>query len=398
MTPRQQLLNVELPLALPVIIAGVRTSAVLTIGAATLSTPVGATSLGNYIFSGLQTRNLTAVLVGCVACAVVALAIDGLIRLVSIGWTRRHRGILGAALGGLVLTYGYVGVTLGNDVLRSRVRPVVVGAKTFTEQYILSEILAGQIVHHTGLAVDVAPSLGSTVAFDGLRTGEIDAYVDYSGTIWATLMGRKDVPADRSAVLKGVTRFLREQHDIAVVGALGFENAYVLAMRRAQARQLNIRRISDLARHAPALRMGADYEFLGRAEWRVLQSVYGLAFATRRSMDPGLMYQAVAQENVDVISAFSTDGRIVALDLLVLEDDRGAIPPYDAVILASQRLQSRHPEAIKALGQLVGTIDDEKMRRMNLAVDQTGQTPAAVGNRFLGDLEAARYSARTTLR
>jgi osmoprotectant transport system permease protein len=388
MTPGQRLARVELPLAMPVIVAGVRTATVWTVGIATLSTPVGATSLGNYIFSGLQTRNLTAVMVGCVAAAILALTLDGLVRLVAVGLELRNRAVLGVALGALALLYLYAGATLARDLLQSRRERVVVGAKTFTEQYILSEILAGQVKHETGVPTVVAQSLGSTVAFDALRSGEIDVYVDYSGTIWATLMHREASHEGRSELLEEVSRFLRERHGVAVVGALGFENSYALAMRREPARRLGVRRISDLVAPAPALSIGGDYEFFGRAEWRALRETYGLRFAAQRSMDSSLMYQAAAQGNVDVISAFSTDGRISALDLVLLEDDRGAIPPYDALILVSARLQRRSPEVLGALQGLVGKIDGDTMRRMNLAVDERGETPGAVARVFLETLWA----------
>lgn len=383
MTPRQQLVRVELPLAMPVIIAGIRTSTVWTVGIATLSTPVGATSLGNYIFSGLQTRNLSAVMVGCIAAAVLALTLDGLVHLVAVGWERRQRGILAVALGALALLFLYTGVTLGRELLQTRHERILVGAKTFTEQYILSEILAGQVTRETGLPAEVTQSLGSTVIFDALRSGAIDVYVDYTGTVWATLIHRETGGKNRSEVLSEVERFLRDNHGIVVVGALGFENAYALAMRREQSERLGIRRISDLAAHAAKLSIGGDYEFFGRAEWRAVRETYGLKFATQRSMDPSLMYQAAARGNVDVISAYSTDGRIAALDLVVLDDDRGAIPPYDAVILASARLQRRHPEAINALRNLAGRIDAGAMRRMNLAVDEGGQSPGVVARAFL---------------
>jgi osmoprotectant transport system permease protein len=386
MTSRQRLLRVELPLAMPVVIAGVRTSAVWTVGTATLSTPVGATSLGNYIFSGLQTRNLDAILVGCIAAAALALALDALIRLVALGWTRRRRGILAVALGAIALLYLYAGATLGRELLQERAGRVVIGAKTFTEQYVLSEILAGQVAHETGRPVEVQQSLGSTVAFDALRSGEIDAYVDYSGTIWATIMHRLATPGDRREVLGQVTRFLRDRYGIGVAGALGFENAYALAMRRDLAERLGVRRIGDLVGRAPSLSIGGDYEFFGRPEWRAIRARYGLRFAARRSMDSSLMYQAAAQGSVDVISAFSTDGRIAALDLVVLEDDRGAIPPYDAIILVSPGLLRRGPAAVRALEALAGEIDGDAMRRMNLAVDERGESPRAVARAFLEEL------------
>ena len=391
MTPMQRLHRVELPLAMPVILAGIRTSTVLTVGVATLSTPVGAPSLGNYIFSGLQTRNLTAVLVGCVAAAVLAQCLDGLVRGLGAAVARRKTGWAVAVLTTIGLLYVYTGVSLVQDLSARDAGRVVVGAKTFTEQYILSEVLAGHIAETTGAATQVASSLGSTVAFDALRAEEIDVYVDYSGTIWATIMQRETVPS-RDAVLGEVSRFLSEEHGIEVAGALGFENAYALAMRRQQAEEIGIRRIGDLAAYARRLVIGGDYEFFGRPEWIAIRDTYGLTFASQRTMDSSLMYQAVAGGQVDVISAFSTDGRIAAFDLVVLEDERGAIPPYDALILAGPRLVRERPDVVAALRQITGTIDANRMRRMNLAVDQDGASPAAVAESFLRELREARIA------
>jgi osmoprotectant transport system permease protein len=388
MTPGQRLWRVELPLALPVIIAGLRTSTVWTVGIATLSTPVGAPSLGNYIFSGLQTRNLTAVLVGCVSAAALALILDGLVRLLSHAVIHRQRAITVATVLVLATAYLYAAVTLLLPALERRTRPVRVGAKTFTEQYILSQILALEIREHTGLPSRVVSSLGSTVAFDALCDGDIDLYVDYSGTIWATIMHRTTVPADRAELLRDVEAYLQRQHGVRVVARLGFENAYALAMRRDEARRLRIHRISDLTPLAPQLSMGGDYEFFARNEWKALRRAYGLAFRRKRSMDSALMYQAVQQGEVDVISAFSTDGRLAAYDLVVLEDDRHVIPPYDAIVLASPNLLRRHHEVVQVLGRLTDSIDADHMRAMNSAVDQSGRTPADVARAFVAGLEA----------
>ena len=188
-------------------------------------------------------------------------------------------------------------------------------------------------------------------------------------------MKRDVVPEDRAEVLREVARFLQDEHGITLVGALGFENAYALAVREADAARLRLRRISDLIPHAAELAIGGDYEFFARPEWAAIQQAYGMEFQRRRTMDASLMYQAVGQSDVDVISAFSTDGRIAAFDLRVLEDDRRAIPPYDAVILASARAVRDFPEVIAALTALTETIDADRMRQMNLAVDQTGDTP-----------------------
>jgi osmoprotectant transport system permease protein len=386
MTSRQRFWRVELPLAMPVILAGIRTSTVWTVGIATLSTPVGAPSLGNYIFAGLQTRNLTAVLVGCVAAALLALALDGLVHALGSAFLSKSRRALGVSTVVVALLFVYSGVTFVDSVRAAPSGRVVIGAKTFTEQYVLSRILAGQIVRATAASVEVLSSLGSTVAFDALRSGEIDAYVDYSGTIWATIMGRGSAGVGRQAVLDEVAAFLADRHGIELVAALGFENAYALAMRREHARSLGVARIGELTPFAPALSMGGDYEFFDRPEWRAVRDTYGLEFRERRSMDSSLMYQAARSGQVDVISAFSTDARILAMDLTVLADDRGAIPPYDAVILAGAKLALERPDVVAALRGLSGTIDAERMRRMNLAVDQDGASPEEVAQAFLSTL------------
>jgi osmoprotectant transport system permease protein len=221
------------------------------------------------------------------------------------------------------------------------------------------------------------------VAFDALRAGDIDAYVDYSGTIWATIMKRTGVPPDRSAVLGEVGRYLQEEHGIVLVCALGFENAYALAMRGDRARELGVASLSDLALHSPSLEIAGDYEFFSRAEWASLERVYAFAFRAQRSMDPSLMYPAVAESQVDVISAFTTDGRIAAFNLAILEDDRHAIPPYDAIVLAGARLARERPEILAAIRSLAGSIQAEEMRRMNSAVDLEGRSPGDVAREFL---------------
>ena len=244
-----------------------------------------------------------AVMVGCVAAALLAQLLDNLVRLLENGVRTRRRVPVISVLVIFAALYGYAGVTLASSLIGRSVARITIGCKTFTEQYILSEILAGQIATRTGLATTVIQSLGSTVAFDALRSGDLDVYVDYSGTIWATIMRRETTSQNRDEVLGAVERTLAADYGVQVVGPLGFENAYALAMREADARADGIRRISDLVPHAPRLVIGGDYEFFGRPEWPAIQDRYGLVFASRRTMDQSLMYQAAAQGDVDVISA-----------------------------------------------------------------------------------------------
>lgn len=366
MTDRQLLFRVQLPLAGPTILAGVRIAVVWVVGIATLSTPVGAPSLGNYIFSGLQTQNFTAVVVGVVSAASLALVLDGLIRLLEWSYRRRRMAFAVAALAGLLVI-----LLLPTLYVRRSRPPLVIGAKTFTEQYILAEVLKSRLGQQ-GIAGRVVASLGSTVAFDGLQQGQIDLYVDYSGTIWANHMKRDEV-LSRQEVLEEMSSWLEEEYGLRCLGSLGFENAYALAMRREQARQLHVRTVSELVGRAENLVMGADYEFFSRPEWKSLVDVYGLNFGDRVSLDSTLMYGAVASGQVDVISAFSTDGRIDAFDLQVIEDDRRALPPYDAVLLLSPN-RAREEAVVRALSPLIGAISNEEMRQANRMVDLDGKS------------------------
>lgn len=387
LTGSQRLRLIELPLALPVLLAGLRTATVWTVGMATLSTPVGAPSLGNYIFGGLQTRNLSAVLVGCLASAALALLLDALVRALAEGSSRRRRGLTWTgALGLLALSLFALAGLVPRSGEGGRERPVRIGAKTFTEQYVLAEILAGQ-VRRTGARVEVLASLGSTVAFDALARGEIDAYVDYTGTLWATLLHRTGTGGGRAAVLAEVGAWLERTHGVRLLCTLGFENTYAFALKRTRAAALGLRRLSDFGPQAARLRAGADYEFWNRSEWADVRRVYGIDFAERRAMDPSLMYAAIGADQVDVITAYSTDARIASYDLVTLEDDRGAIPPYDAVLLVGRRLQAEQPAVVAALARLKGALDLERMRALNRAVDEERLAPAAAAARFLAARE-----------
>jgi len=217
MTPRQSLYRVELPLALPIIMAGIRTASVWVIGTATLSTPVGQTSLGNYIFTGLQTQNWVFVVFGCVAAALLALAVDQLLALIERFIARRDRRKLAAAGAlGLVLLVAGGGLEFAAPTAR-----YVIGAKGFPEQYVLAALLS-QRLEAAGLPAVTRSNLGSAVIFNALTGGDVDAYVDYSGTIWTNTMHRTDTPK-REVVLAEMTDWLAKNRGVKMLGTLGFE-------------------------------------------------------------------------------------------------------------------------------------------------------------------------------
>ena len=365
MTSRQRLLQVELPLAAPVIMAGVRTAAVWTIGAATLSTPVGQTSLGNYIFAGLQTENWVFVLFGCAASAVLALAADQLLGLIEAGTRRRSLRLVLIGAAGLLVGVGAAVAPLAAGL--DRAQAYTVGAKNFSEQYILAELMASRL-EQAGAQVSRKEDLGSAVAYRALAAGEIDAYVDYSGTLWTNVLNRKDNPG-RAEVLKQLTTELKARDGVTVLGSLGFENAYAFVMRPDRARALGIASIADLAGAAPRLTLGSDLEFLSRPEWKAVEAAYDLSFKTKRSYQPTFMYRALSGGEADVISAFSSDGRIAADHLVILSDPKGAIPPYDAVELISPK-RAHDQRLLAALRPLIGKISVEAMQAANYSVDR----------------------------
>ncbi len=372
MTPRQSLFKVELPLALPVIMAGIRTSAVWVIGTATLSTPIGQTSLGNYIFAGLQTENWVLVVFGCVASALLALAVDQLLALIERGLRDRKR--LRTMLGGVGIV-ALVAATLVPSMARAPPR-YIVGAKTFTEQYVLAALI-GQRLQAAGLQASTREGLGSSVIFQALAANDIDLYVDYSGTLWVNEFHRTKIPP-RKKLIAELKTILAKQH-ITLFGALGFENAYALAMPRQRAQALGIHSIADLAAHASTLSIAGDYEFFSRPEWAALKKAYGLSFRAQRQMQPDFMYAAVAGGDVDVIAGYTSDGRIKKYDLVTLADPKHAIPPYDAVLLLAPRRE--HDTALQAaLKPLLGRIDIATMREANLRASgsDANSAPATV--------------------
>ncbi|HEY6174912.1 MAG TPA: glycine betaine ABC transporter substrate-binding protein, partial [Kofleriaceae bacterium] len=261
-----------------------------------------------------------------------------------------------------------------------RIARVRIGAKTFTEQYILADVLRQRLASR-GIASELVASLGSNVVFDALRRGDLDAYVDYSGTLWTTQLGREG-GAPGWQILAEVEGHVA--HDgVRSLGSLGFQDAYALAVRRDAATRLGLRSLGDLAPHAGSMALGADYEFLSRREWSAVRAAYKLGFRRTASFDPALLYEAVARGEVDVISAFSSDGRIAAYDLVVLDDPAAALPSYDAMILLGPRA-AEDAGVVCALGPLRGALSVELMRRANLRVDREHEAPSDAAAWLLG--------------
>jgi osmoprotectant transport system permease protein len=390
MTPRQRLARVELPLALPSIVAGIRVASVIGVGTATIAAAVGAGGLGEYIFRGLSMLEPTVVLAGAIPAALLALTFDGgltvLERLLRSALARgRVAVVLRSVAAAAVVATIAVGVSLA--LTRSDPSVIRVGSKNFTEQIVLGELIASLIETRTSLRVERRLNLGGTFICDrALRSGDIDLYVEYSGTAHTAIF-HQTPDTDPKAVFEAV----RQRYagaGVTLFEPLGFENTFAILVRGEDARRLNLKTIADAAPHSTAWQAGFGYEFLQRADgYPGLAKAYGLRFAgPPRAMDLSLIYRALAQKQVDLIAGDATSGLIEGYDLFMLEDNLRYFPPYDAAIVARSATLLAHPELRQVLQSLSGRITASDMRRMNHAVDVERQDAAAVAKAFLARL------------
>ena len=372
MTDLQLLWSVEIPLALSVIFAGLRVATVLCVGVATIAAAVGAGGLGMFIFRGVSMVDSRLILAGAIPAAALALIAD-----FGLGAIEKRFSKL---LCLLVIAAGLSSCSHSDRV--------VVGSKNFTEQVIMGEMLAQQIERKTHLPVDRKLNLGGTiVCHEALTAGQIDTYVEYTGTGLTAIL--KEPPAkDSNLAYQTVKDAYRSRFGIEWTEPLGFNNTFAIIVRKSDAEQFGLRTISDAAPRTSRWVAGFGYEFIEREDgYPGLVKTYNLRFPSEpRVMDLGLTYKAVAGHQVDLIAGNSTDGLIGALGLVVLEDDKHYFPPYDAVPLVRETVITKHPEIREALQALGGKVSEEQMRLMNYAVDGEHKDLKQVVKEFLDKL------------
>jgi osmoprotectant transport system substrate-binding protein/osmoprotectant transport system permease protein len=276
-----------------------------------------------------------------------------------------------------------------------RARPIVVASKPFGESYILCEMFA-QLLEARGFRVDRRPGLGATeIAFEALRNGSIDVYPEYTGTGLLAILGDTTRRTPAQAFTHVASTF-RRQFGVTWLPPLGFENTYAISVRRETATQYSLRTLTDLARVAPSLRAGFTADFIGRHDGLPgLSRAYGLAFREVRPLLAAVKYQALASGGVDVIDGYSTDGLIARYDLVVLADDRGFFPPYQAAALVSASVAREEPRAIAALAELSGRIDGAMMRAVNRRLEVDGVSVGLVARAALDSLGLGNVSGAT---
>lgn len=385
MTSRQLLTLVELPLAMPSIVAGLRVATVIGVGTATIAAAIGAGGLGEYIFRGLSMVDTTMILAGAIPAAALALAADGGLAWLERRLRNRRAGLRGPAMAA-ALAFVIAALAVRGVVVGATHTTIVVGSKNFTEQVILGELLAAAI-EDQGLPVVRKLDLGGTFICDtALRSGDLDVYVEYTGTA-ATAVFHQDVTHDPAAALQQV-RELYARAGISVFEPLGFDDTFAMLVRARDAQELGLQSIADLRRVEAGWTPGFGYEFLQRADgFPGLSRAYGLQFGRPpRAMDLSLIYKALADGQVDVIAGDATSAQISALDLAPLVDNLRYFPPYDAVPVARTAALLAHPEIGRAMARLAGRITDEAMRAMNRLVDVDHRDPRQVAAEFLARL------------
>lgn len=398
MTKGQILRMVQLPLALPIIMTGIRISAVTAVGLMTIAAFIGAGGLGYMVFSGVQTVNNNMILAGAIPACLLALAMDFVVGKIERGVTppgiRKADGtikipkgkkykfnslqmIIASALVLILIVTGVFFYTKKSDT-------IVIGSKNFNEQLILGNMLATLIEKNTDIKVERKLNLGGTsIAFDALKAGELDMYVEYTGTGLVNIMGQPSIN-DPDKAYDAVSDYFNKNYGITWLKPLGFNNTYTLAVRKDTAQKYKLESFSDLAKVASQLTLGCTIEFSNREDGYLgLNKMYNMNFKDVSPVDGGLRYTSLNSNKTDVIDAFSTDGLLKAFDLKVLKDDKNFFPPYYAAPIINNKTLEKHPELKDLINKLAGKLDDEKMRELNYKVDKLNENPATVANDFL---------------
>lgn len=398
MTRGQILRRVQLPLALPIIMTGIRISAVTAVGLMTIAAFIGAGGLGYMVFSGVQTVNNNMILAGAIPACLLALAMDFIVGKIekdvtppgirkadgTIKLPKRKKHRFTVMQKSVAAVLAVILIATGVFLYSRESDKIVIGSKNFNEQLILGNMLAELIEKNTNIEVDRKLNLGGTsIAFDALKAGELDMYVEYTGTGLVNIMGQPSVN-DPDEAYNVVNDYFNKNYGITWLKPLGFNNTYTLAVSKETAEKYNLNTFSDLSKVSNQLTFGCTIEFSNREDGYLgLNKTYSMNFKGVSPVDGGLRYTSLNNKKTDVIDAFSTDGLLKAFELKVLKDDKNFFPPYYAAPIVRNKTLERYPELKDLINNLAGKLDDEKMRELNYRVDKLNEDPAKVANDFL---------------
>jgi len=398
LTQTQILLKVRFPLAMPIIMSGIRISSVTAVGLMTIAAFIGAGGLGYLVFSGVSTVNNNMILAGAIPACFLAIFLDFILGkveniLVPEGIKSSHNKKANTFVNSKKITFAALALVF--ILIISSLAPtlfqanntIVVGSKNFDEQLILGNMVASLIEHKTNIKVIRKLNLGGTaVAFNAIQSKDIDIYVEYTGTGLVDIMKQPTI-TDPTKVYNIMKNGFLKNYDIDVMSTLGFNNTYVVAVKQAFAKKNNLNTISDLAKISSNLNAGFTMEFANRSDgYPGLQKEYNLNFKSVKGIDGGLRYTSLKNNETQVLDAFSTDGLLKTFNLKLLKDNKNFFPPYYAVPIIRAETLEKYPQLKSVLALLDGKITDTEMRNMNYQVDN-GADPQTIADNFLKSIK-----------
>ncbi|WP_335996748.1 glycine betaine ABC transporter substrate-binding protein [Fusobacterium polymorphum] len=383
-TKLQQLFNVKLPLALPVLMSGIRNMVTMTIALAGIASFVGAGGLGVAIYRGITTNNSAMTFLGSLLIAILALVFDFILGLIEKRLTNRKRVKYKInpkliILGLFIVIFGaYFSLNSKKD------KTINIATKPMTEGYILGQMLTELIEQDTDLKVNITNGVGGGTSniHPAIVKGEFDLYPEYTGTSWEAVL-KKEASYDESKFVE-LQKEYKEKYNLEYVNLYGFNNTYGLAVNKDIAEKYNLKTYSDLAKVSNNLIFGAEYDFFEREDgYKELQKVYNIDFKKKIDMDIGLKYQAMKDKKIDVMVIFTTDGQLAVSDVIVLEDDKKMYPSYRAGTVVRSEILSEYPELKPVLEKLNNILDDKTMADLNYQVESKGKKPEDVAREYL---------------
>ncbi|WP_395322459.1 ABC transporter permease/substrate-binding protein [Levilactobacillus parabrevis] len=377
---RMKLFRIELPLAMPMIVSGIRIAMVLIIGTATLAALIGAGGLGTYILLGIETNNNALLIIGAVLSAILALVFGA-----GIDWL----GKLSFKKAGLVVLtlIVLIGGFAGYRKIVSPTTDITIAGKMGSEPEILINMYKDLIEHdHPNMQVTTKANFGGTsFLFKALKSGSIDIYPEFTGTVLESLVtGQKSASHDPQTTYKVAKRALKSQDQMAYLKPMQYQNGYDLAVTKQFAKKYNLKTISDLTAVEDRIHAGFDPDFYQLKDgYPGLSKTYGLKFASAKTMEPSIRYKAIANGKVNLVDGYTTDPEIQEYHLVVLKDDKGFFPPYQGAPLMTEKLLTEHPELRTTLNKLAGKVSTTDMQKMNYKVTVKHEKAATVAREYL---------------
>ncbi|MEK5481781.1 osmoprotectant update ABC transporter permease/substrate-binding subunit OpuFB [Viridibacillus sp. FSL R5-0888] len=379
MNTRKRLMKVELPLAMPVMMAGIRTAMVLIVGTATLAALIGAGGLGDIILLGIDRNNTALIVLGAAPAALLALAFDFLLKkLESLSFKKTVIALSAISITALLMIF----LPLMNI---NEKEEIVIAGKLGSEPEILINMYKLLIEDETDLNVQLKPGLGKTsFVFNALKSGSVDIYPEFTGTAISEFLKEKAINNNQDDVYRQAQEGMLKKFDMVMLSPMKYNNTYALAVSEEAAKTYDLKNISDVKVAEENIKAGFTMEFNDREDgYRGIQKLYNLSLSNITTMEPKLRYQAVKSGDIDLLDAYSTDSDIRQYNLIVLEDDKHLFPPYQGAPLLKQETIKKHPEIERALNKLADQITEDEMRQMNYQVNVEGRKASEVAHEFL---------------